>query len=155
MSEIKQAEVSQAELLRYHQTLTDRIDEEVALKDANKALAALKKPPVQPVHPHAAISHAAQQLPENENNKKAAAGAKAKTGKNDLDRQISEVDAQKDTASMRQQIEAAASRKTDNGPIAPWQPSVVTETASTTAAPAAGTEVTPAKSAAPPVPSWK
>jgi hypothetical protein len=138
-------------LLRYHLQVTNRVDREQEIKQHEKALANLKQPPIQPVHQHAPISHAAQQTPENENNIRAAQrheAARVAITADDKQQQFRPLteDEQEDARkAMQKQIAAASERKAG----AESSPASVGNGAGSPAAPAA-----PARAATSAIPEW-
>lgn len=124
---------SQSELLRYHLTLTERVDKEIELKKAQRVVQQLTNPPVFEQHQHAQISHDEQKTRINENNqtiekrvkkeqktvtqekKQAKAAAPVTEFKH-----LSAEEAEQSRKAMEAQIRNAANRKTETeGEAAP------------------------------------
>jgi len=75
-NQFKEANPTHSELLRYHLRVTNRVDDEVALRDAKKKVTLLSDPPIHKPHQNAQISHDEQKTVININNKEAEKLAK-------------------------------------------------------------------------------
>lgn len=146
-----------SELLRYHLQVTDRVDHANEIRRHELASANLKQPPVHPVHQHAPISHAAQQVTENPNNVRAAERyeqIKNTIVESDLlSQQLNEQEQERNRRDMQSQIAAAATRKGEQPVVeaAAVSSSVGNRGGTETAKPVVNAQAKPAATA---IPEW-
>lgn len=128
-NEFEPIEPTQSELLKYHLSLTNKVDFEMERRKAINVLSKLDTPEVFVQHKNAEISHASQQVPVNENNlqleKKAKAAAKVvvkedkKESKTEEFRHLSFAESVASNKEMEAQVKNAANRTPKPEPWVP------------------------------------